>query len=707
MKAGGKPGRVSRLDAVFALSGVAALMIVGPLRGLFEGYPSVLYLSTILLFMLPGLLVCHWFLKDHFSGGAAVPVAFAISSSIFGLLGVPLLMAHSTLGVYLALCGVVLVGFLLAAAVRARPRAPFKRAGEAVLAGREFSVLWIPFLLMCVALAYVSWTKVPNMYDDIWIYLSNVREFTSTEHLALYDPYFGDDTGISRVAINGWLLEQSAIVRVSGIDTIDLVLRYLAPTLVVFGLLAFYALARVLLESETAALFAASVCALFFLVNLSDSLLTFGGEFVARIAEDKFAARYIFLPVALAFAAAFLKEGRARYLWLFTLICWAMMAVHPVGLAVTGLSMAGFGLMYVAVNWRERAAWAKISGLGLAGLSAIAIPAALAYLLTGEPLTAVLKEADINSNDPDVLANMVFVRPERQRILELDDGFYIMHPSLLLDPVVLGSILLGFPFLIRRLKESLAAQMLLGILLLVTIVCYVPQVATFMGNNVVVPGQLWRLAWPIPLAAVLTAGWMAWETTSRLAAGIGRLGAPAVVLRFIPLLVICIVMWAVTPAIVAGANMVDRSEETAMNPRSCFDPMFRWMQRNIDEPSVVLAPDGENTCIPAYSAATDVVSVRGALVLNSLPGLEERVPGEIQIPQGAVDVQRFFSGATLQEGLMILDRYDVDYVLVRKGSALNAQLSTLPGFERLETAGRRYDLYHVDRSELLSPTTSS
>ena len=90
--------------------------------------------------------------------------------------------------------------------------------------------------------------------------------------------------GVSRVAINGWLLEQAAKIRVSGIDTIDLVLRYFAPMLVVEAMLALYALARVLFERETAALFVACVCALFFLVNLSNSLLTFGGWFVGRVA---------------------------------------------------------------------------------------------------------------------------------------------------------------------------------------------------------------------------------------------------------------------------------------------------------------------------------------------------------------------------------------------------------------------------------------
>jgi hypothetical protein len=36
--------------------------------------------------------------------------------------------------------------------------------------------------------------------------------------------------------------------------------------------------------------------------------------------------------------------------------------------------------------------------------------------------------------------------PNRIRILELADGSYIMHPSLLLDPVIATAFLIGLPF---------------------------------------------------------------------------------------------------------------------------------------------------------------------------------------------------------------------------------------------------------------------
>jgi hypothetical protein len=169
----------------------------------------------------------------------------------------------------------------------------------------------------------------------------------------------------------------------------------------------------------------------------------------------------------------------------------------------------------------------------------------------------------------------------------------------------------------------------------------------------------------------------------------------------LPLVLLSALMWAAAPASVAGAEDVHRSEEVPQSPRSCFDPIFYWIGANIKEPSsVVLAPDEENTCIPAYSASANVVSLRGGSVLGVRPALERRVPGGIEVPQGAVDVRRFYSGASLEKGVQILRRYEVDYVLVRAGSPLEGQLGHLPGFAAVDAPRERYNLYAVDHQRL-------
>jgi len=691
-----------------ALAAVLALISLGPLWNLFEALPIVPFLSATLLFAMPGALLARHFMGDYFPGAALTPVAVMLSVGIFALLAVPALVLSLSLGVYLWTAGVVValsLGWAVFQSLRRRPLVEDEAHSTSVSGW-----LWAPFVASGAALAIVSGLRVPRPYDDIWVYLAWVREFSGAERLAVHEPYFGNLVEeISRARINGWLLEQAALARTSGLDPVEMALGYLNPALVVVALLAFYALARILFKSKGAALLAGCLYAAFFLTHMDASLYSFGGELAARAVEDKFVARFVFLPVALSLAVAYLESRKRRYLLAFGFACWTVVFVHPVGLAIIGLSMAGFGLVYVAVNWRERAAWTGMVALGAATLSVLIAPA-LYILMTGESPTSLLKDADINATDPDVLANMAFVRPEWGHILALGEDLYVMHSTLILDPMILVGIIAGIPFLLRRLERGPAPPLLLGTLLLVAAVCYVPQVATFMGDNVVVPGQLWRLAWPIPLAALLTLSWMAWEGLERVQDFLAGRGIPQSAVRLLPVALVTALLVVTAPLSVFGAAKVYGTRELPGYRAFCFDPAFRWMRDNITEPSVVLAPDVENTCIPAHSGALDVVSLRGAPVLDRLYELRRGSEAEITVPQGAKDVRTFFSEPWPREALGILRRHGVDYVLLRKtfppGGRLNppfgGQLGQIPGFTPVEVPGNRYVLYKVNRERLPS-----
>src|SRR5918992_2568308 len=269
-----------------------ALILIGLLRSAFAGLPLVLFLSTLFLFMVPGVVLSRWLLVEHLSGPAMVPVSFVISAGMFGLLGVPLLILHGSLGLYLWIAVAVVAASLMAAAFGTLRRKTPAEKGVSALS--YSSLLWVPFLLLNAVLTSVSTARAQGVLGDTWVYLAWVRQFLNTKELALHEPYFGNEIdAVSRAKINGWLLEQAAFSRVSGIDPIELVLGYLRPTLVVMTLLAFYALAKTLLKSETAALLAGSLYALFFLINLHPTVVSVGGEFIGRVAEDKFVARFL------------------------------------------------------------------------------------------------------------------------------------------------------------------------------------------------------------------------------------------------------------------------------------------------------------------------------------------------------------------------------------------------------------------------------
>jgi uncharacterized membrane protein len=114
----------------------------------------------------------------------------------------------------------------------------------------------------------------------------------------------------------------------------------------------------------------------------------------------------------------------------------------------------------------------------------------------------------------------------------------------------------------------------------------------------------------------------------------------------------------------------------------------------------VLAPDLENTCIPAYSVAANVVSLRGGSILGVLPQLEKRTGGRVEVPQGVSDVRIFFHAPTEEEMVSILRRHDVDYVMVHRRSRLDERLANRPFVLAMNSPGQTYALYAVDRAKL-------
>ena len=703
--------RLRSPDALVLVSCAAAVILLFPLRGLSGALPPVAFAATLVLFVAPGLLVSRWLLGDDVSGPALVPVGFAISTGVFGLLGVPALILHLSTEDYLLAAGTLLGAFLAVAAWRTlRGRAPVVESSpeQDIPCGSPAGWLWAPFALLCGVLAFVGIRRVPNSYDDIWVYLSWAKDFANSERLALRDPYFGEKIAeFSRAKVNGWLLEQAALSRASGMDTIELVLRYLTPTLVLVALLMVYSLALVVSKSERAAVLIASVYALFHIVFIQPSVHNVGVELVARISEDKYAARFLILPVTLLFALLFVERGRWRHLGVFTFFCWAAVAVHPSVLPAIGLCMLGFGVAHVAANLRVRTAWMRMVALALGMWSVVLGPALL--LFTGRSPAAVLFSADINATPPRVLEYTVFITESWRHIYELDDGYYIMHPWLLLNPVILGTCVLGVPFLLWRVKSSVAAQLLLGGLTVVTAAVYVPTVATYIGNNLIVPGLLWRLAWPIPLLALITTGWMLWEALGYAETRLREFGIRRSVTRVLPLALVALLTAAAAPPSVEKAVGLYRKFDVARTSNYDPDPIYPWIRDNLKDPGVLLARDSANNAIPAYSTALNVVSQRGEGMIRDRDELEKLAGSHIDIPQRYLDIHSFFFGPTLdREAYGILRRYHADYLMVYAGSPLDERLKALPGFSPVNDAPReKYSLYTVDLQRLGKPASGS
>jgi tetratricopeptide (TPR) repeat protein len=686
----GHPWAVSLL-----LLGLVCLVLVGPLRGVLAPFPALLFLAGFALFMIPGALLCGLIRDRGLSGAARIPAAFAFSAGIFGLSGIPLLVLHRSIEEYLVLCGIILAASLLFLGLGALG---WKGAAEDEADspdppgsfGARLSVYWpwIPFLVLAGALAYASVTKIHALEEDVWAYLANVQDFSNAESLAFYHPYFGGEyKGFSRMMINGWLLEQAALVRVSGVDPFEMTLKYLTPTLVVLSLLAVYALAKTIIRNETGAVITGCLLALLYLVSLTTPLaqspLTPGGEFISRITEDKYVARFVFVPVALALAVLTLKTRRLRYLLLFAFLCPSVAAVHPLGLVFVGLPVAGLGLLHLLFNLRERGAWGYVGALGLS-LLVVGGPPTVYLAATGSSLLQRL-----DSLNTRVASTLVSGFIYYDQIQQVGDR-YIVDPALLLNPAVLAAYVLGAPFLVLRLQKSPAAQLLLGTLLLVPVVCFVPPIAGPIAEAIG-PMILPRLAWPIPLAAVLVLGWMLWEGLAylgtRLSAAESRMERLAGLL-LAPLVVFCGMLTA-APLSWAQLESADESGETNQEEVSCSDPVFAWMQDGLPSPSTVLAPEDENSCIMARTSSVDILNYR------------KQKPGKKEF---RAILERFYDSPVLDSDMIwALPYYEVDYVMLSEEDQLSEQMKHRPdSFTEVEIPGDRYVLYAVDLSNLES-----
>ena len=243
--------RLRSPDALVLLFSAAAVILLLPLRDLSVAFLPVAFAATLVLFMAPGFLLSHWLLGDDMAGPTLVPVGFAISTGIFGLLGVPALILHLSTEDYLLAAGTLLAAFLAAAVWRTlRPKEHFSPEREAPL--RSSGGLVVGTFRVSLRGSGLCGGQEGAQQLRRYLGLPVVGEgLRDSERLALLDPYFGERIAeFSRAKVNGWLLEQAALSRVSGLDTIELVLRYLTPTLVVVALLMVYALALAIVEER-------------------------------------------------------------------------------------------------------------------------------------------------------------------------------------------------------------------------------------------------------------------------------------------------------------------------------------------------------------------------------------------------------------------------------------------------------------------------
>src|SRR5215210_3745726 len=164
-KRGSLTRRIESPDVLVLLSCIVAAVLLVPLRGALDAFPFVPFAAAFVLFMAPGVLLSCWLLADDVSGPAIVPVGFAISAGIFGLLGVPVLILHGSIEAYMWVAGATLTAVLAVVAWRTLRRKPPTQEGGEGSRPASAGWLWAPFALVVGVLVFVSTRRVPGKND--------------------------------------------------------------------------------------------------------------------------------------------------------------------------------------------------------------------------------------------------------------------------------------------------------------------------------------------------------------------------------------------------------------------------------------------------------------------------------------------------------------------------------------------------------------
>ena len=224
---------------------------------------------------------------------------------------------------------------------------------------------------------------------------------------------------------------------------------------------------------------------------------------------------------------------------------------------------------------------------------------------------------------------------------------------------------------------------------------YVPPIATFLGDSVVLPGQIWRLAWPIQLAAMLTLGWVLWTATGYVVGWLEGLGPARFLGRVLPVLLVVVLAVAAVPQARAGMESIaahrEKSRESGSYPS---DPIFPGFAMRFTRRVVVLASDIRAPASPLLSSEANVVSPQGQPGPQVLPELKKRVLAGSTCPRAPSTCATSFGRRMATSCGDTCAPNRVDNVMFEKGSPLADWLKRGRAFEPVETAQREVRPVH-------------
>jgi hypothetical protein len=624
-------GRLSRWGWAWPLAPLLALpfLFTGALASLSEEASATL--AGVLLVLWPGWALAEWAGWGRgLSRVQRLPLWFALSL----LLAMPATLAvtllHLTVRAFTALTLALAALLALGAGLRRRgPRIEAPRVAEGKVGIRP--VAFVAWALALSAFAFVAVRAGPRDSDSL-AYLGHIQERLAASRLEPRDPFLGlDEWGVSpRLWFSPWLFLQAGIADLGQADAVNLVFTYLPPWLALLSLAALYGLARAILPRD-AALAAVSLQILLYASSLQIHEGP-GRAFFARVAEDKMLMWLVLMPLALRFGLRFLGGGPRADFLLYGLITVAATVIHPLGLVLVGLFAGSVGAAAFFPPRLDR--WRRALVLLLPP-----------FFLVPYVLYERLAERGVPFDVAGSGAALDFrLALSADRLLILPNGWYLAHPALLRNGLILAGLSLAF-LAARDLPHSLAARFLVATTLIPLALIYNPFTAVLVGR-IISPWLLWRITWLPPFA--LAATYALWRARPLLRGALAS-GLVAAFLLSDP---------AASYTVWQGGNIwlppLDRAFLEAARPYVADD-------------GVVLAPATLNRLIPAMWPRARVVEFRGSA----------------QAPDRRAAVDAFYAQEELQGAqLAILRRYEVRYAILPTRSPLASGVAHLPSLWR-------------------------
>ena len=467
-----------------------------------------------------------------------------------------------------------------------------------------------------------------------------------------------------------WDLLLAVLIRLARVDLVDAYRLYLPPLLIVAASLAFFALAEALFRDRVVACLSYLVLAVYVLSDMQARGEGGGMGLLVRIAEDKYAAAFLAVPLAQAAFIAFLRGGQGALLALTAAIALAAVIVYPLSIVWLALSV---GTTYVA-GLATRRIPARPRVLLALGLT-LAAATAIAWWLR-----SMRAEPYFRLYDPAWPFGAVLRGLTRRQLLILsrEDGWYMASPALLGHPLMIAAVLAALSML-PRFRRSLRAQFLVCSTFAPLLLVYNPLTASLLGRWIS-PWMVYRVVWMVPVA--LTLGCALHAALAALQRRLGRHAAAAAPLSgryaLLPLVLVAALVGLLDGRIERSKRALKLRNHVVVSQRE--KDLMHTLNRDPRLAGRVLAPREVAIRLPAWTSR-----------LEPSPGLDEfRVHGAASLAGWAA----FYEASTIGEAQVdLLRKRNVDFVIAPAGSPLDQALRALPGPFNSLYAGPSYSLY--------------